>query len=149
MAATASSERVIANLIARYAELTDDGDFDGLGEMMAGANFSLNGGTPVHGAAAVTRLGNETLQTFEDGTPKTRHVTTNVFIDVDEESGTAVARSYFTVFQSLADFPLQAIAAGRYRDRFTRADGTWAFAERHVISDFFGDTSHHVKAAAH
>jgi hypothetical protein len=46
----------------------------------------------------------------------------NLIIDVDENEGTATSRSYFTVFQSLPGFPLQAIASGRYHDRFRRHD---------------------------
>jgi hypothetical protein len=93
-----TSDREIANLIARYAELTDLGDFEGLGQLFEDADFVLNGGETRHGAAAVTRLGRDMLQTYEDGTLKTRHVTSNVFIDVDEAAGTAVGRAYFTVF---------------------------------------------------
>lgn len=146
MPSSLASDRAIANLIARYAELTDNGDFTTLGDLMADADFSLNGGPPIHGAAAVTRLGHDVLQTYDDGTPKTRHLTTNLYIEVDEDAGTATARAYFTVLQALPDFPLQPVAAGRYRDRFTRTGGTWAFAERQVITDFSGDVSHHVKS---
>jgi 3-phenylpropionate/cinnamic acid dioxygenase small subunit len=135
----------IANLIARYAFVTDDGDFAALGELFARGSLSLNGGDPVHGAAAVTALAHRVLQTYEDGTPRTRHVTTNLLIDVDEADGTARSRSYFTVLQSLPSFPLQPIAAGHYEDRFTRADGRWHFAERLVSTDFTGDTTHHVR----
>jgi 3-phenylpropionate/cinnamic acid dioxygenase small subunit len=142
-----TSDREIANLFARYAELTDLGDFEGLGALFEDADFILNGGTARPGSAAVTQLGHDTLQTYDDGTPKTRHVTSNVFIDVDDDAGTATGRAYFTVFQSLPGFPLQPVAAGRYRDRFERLAGSWRFASREVISDFFGDVSHHVKNA--
>ena len=54
------------------------------------------------------------------GTPHTKHLVTNLVIDVDDVAGTASARSYFTVLQSLPDFPLQPIIAGRYRDDFER-----------------------------
>jgi SnoaL-like domain len=135
----------IANLIARYAFATDDGDFPALGRLFTQATFALNNGEPVHGAAAVTALARQVLQTYEDGTPRTRHVTTNLFIDIDEPGGTARSRSYFTVLQSLPTFPLQPIAAGHYEDRFTRdASGAWHFATRAVHTDFTGDTSHHV-----
>ena len=142
-----TSDREIANLIARYAELTDLGDFEGLGALFEEADFILNGGTAKHGSAAVTQLADDTLQTYGDGTPRTRHVTSSVFIDVDENAGTATGRAYFTVFQALPDFPLQPVAAGRYRDQYQRQAGNWYFASREVISDFFGDVSHHVKSA--
>ena len=64
------------------------------------------------------------------GTPRTKHVTTNAIIEVDDEAGTAAARSYYTVFQQLDDFPLQPIITGRYHDTFHRIDGVWWFDQR-------------------
>jgi SnoaL-like domain len=64
---------------------------------------------------------------------------------VDEDEGTATARSYVTVFQGLADFPLQPIFSGRYRDRFALVDGEWRWQERTVHGDLYGDVSHHVR----
>ncbi|HEX4829524.1 MAG TPA: nuclear transport factor 2 family protein [Trebonia sp.] len=144
-----SSYEQIANLIARYAFATDDGDFAALGALFARGRLALNGGEPVSGAAGIAGLAEAVLQTYEGGSLRTRHVTTNLFIDVDEDAGTARSRSYFTVFQSLPELPLQPIAAGHYQDRFARVDGRWCFAERAVVTDFSGDVSHHVRAAAH
>jgi hypothetical protein len=141
----AASGRVIENLIATYAFLVDDGEFAKLGVLLGDAGFRLNGGPVIKGRDAIERFASETLQTYADGTPRTRHVTTNLIIEVDEEAGTAVSRSYYTVFQSLPDFPLQAIATGRYQDRFQRQDGHWRFAERTVTTSFSGDLSHHVR----
>jgi SnoaL-like domain len=98
----------------------------------------LNGGPAVSGRQAIERLARDTLQTYDDGTPRTRHVTTNILIEVDERAGTATPRSYFTVFQSLPGFPLQAIASGRYRDRFQQQNGRWCFAQRQVTTSFTG-----------
>jgi 3-phenylpropionate/cinnamic acid dioxygenase small subunit len=137
--------RSIENLIATYAFLVDDGEFATLGELLAEADFTLNGGPAVSGREAIERLARETLQTYDDGTPRTRHVTTNIIIEVDEREGTATSRSYFTVFQSLPGFPLQAIASGRYRDRFQKRDGRWRFTQRFVTTSFTGDVSHHVR----
>jgi hypothetical protein len=142
----AAASRVIENLIATYAFLVDDGEFAGLGDLLADAGFSLNGGPAVRGRDAIERLARETLQTYGDGTPRTRHVTTNIIIEVDEQAGTATSRSYFTVFQSLPGFPLQAIASGRYQDRFQQRDGRWRFIQRLVTTSFTGDVSHHVRA---
>src|ERR1700741_3450074 len=115
-----SSYGQTANLIARYAFVTDDGDFAALGQLFSHGSFSLNGGAPVHGAAAVTELARRILQTYQDGTPRTRHVTTTLLTTIDEQAARAQSRSYFPVFQSLPDLPLQPIAAGHYEDRFTR-----------------------------
>jgi hypothetical protein len=86
----------------------------------------------------------------EDGDPlrrrhATQHVTTNVAVAVDEGGGTATARSYFTVLQSVSGSPLQVIIAGRYADTFERADGEWRFTNRVVHSDLVGDLSRHLK----
>jgi 3-phenylpropionate/cinnamic acid dioxygenase small subunit len=82
---------------------------------------------------------------YDDGTPRTKHVITNVATDVDEEADTAESRSYFTVLQSLPEFPLQPIVSGRYQDRFARSNGKWRFVERRVITDLVGDMSHHFR----
>ena len=141
----APSSRIIENLIATYAFLVDDGEFAKLGDLLAEADFSLNGGPAVRGRDAIEKFARDTLQTYDDGTPRTRHVTTNIIIEVDEQAGSATSRSYFTVFQSLPGFPLQAIASGRYQDRFQRRDGRWHFTERRVSTSFTGDVSHHVR----
>ncbi|MEU3985986.1 nuclear transport factor 2 family protein [Streptomyces sp. NPDC026672] len=143
-----TGERAVENLVARYAFLVDDGDFAGLGELLADAEFSLNGDTVTGGARAVEDFAHHTLQVHADGTPRTRHVTTNLLVEVDEEAGTALSRSYFTVFQALDGFPLQPVAAGRYRDRFERREGEWRFTFRQVETDMLGDVSHHVRAHA-
>jgi hypothetical protein len=45
---TVSVYRAIENLIATYAELVDDGDFAGLGALLADATFT-GSGAPVSG----------------------------------------------------------------------------------------------------
>ena len=142
-----TAERVIENLIAHYAFLVDDGDFAGLGELLNAAEFQL-GDAVAHGKADIEQVAAAVLQTYPDGTPRTRHVTTNLIIHVDEDTGTAASRSYFTVFQQTEDFPLQPVASGRYRDAFEFHDGQWRFTARQVSTDLVGDVSHHVKATA-
>lgn len=137
----------IANLIATYAFLVDDGRFAELGDLLADAEFTL-GTTTVHGPREIEELAHRVLRTFDDGTPRTRHVTTNVLIEIDPENhDTARSRSYYTVLQQTPDFPLQPIACGHYRDRFERRDGAWRFVRRVVTTDLGGDLSHHVKTA--
>ena len=81
---------------------------------------------------------------YETGTPCTQHMTTNAIIEVDENSISATGRTRFTVFQCLPDFPLQAIIAGRYLDRFGWAEGRWFFVERKMLVEFVGDLSRHL-----
>nr|BFD94309.1 nuclear transport factor 2 family protein [Kitasatospora sp. Xyl93] len=139
------SHRAIENLIARYAELVDDGDFAGLGVLLADAVF-VGGGGPVCGGEAIEAMFRDTIVVYADGTPRTQHVTSNVAVEVDEPAGTATARSYVTVLQALPGLPLQAVAAGRYHDRFARGeDGRWRFVERRVRITLVGDVSRHLR----
>jgi 3-phenylpropionate/cinnamic acid dioxygenase small subunit len=142
-----SSEREIENLIARYAFLVDDGDFAGLGELLDAADFTL-GASTVRGKEAIGELARNVLLTYADGTPRTRHVTTNLIIDVDEADDIATSCSYFTVMQQTDGFALQPVASGRYRDAFQCRRGTWFFTKRDVSTDLVGDVSHHVRASA-
>jgi len=80
-----------------------------------------------------------------DGTPRTKHVTTNVIVEIDDAAGTATARSYFTVFQRTDAVPLQAIVAGRYHDRFARAGEGWRFTDRLIYMDLVGDLHDHLR----
>ncbi|MFF0295083.1 nuclear transport factor 2 family protein [Kitasatospora sp. NPDC004614] len=141
----ASGRHAVENLIARYAELVDDGDFAGLGALLADAAFT-GSGDPVRGRDAIERMFRGMLIVYADGTPRTQHVTTNLAVEVDEEAGTASARSYVTVFQSLPELPLQAIVCGRYHDRFERRDGQWRFVERRFRATLVGDVSRHLRS---
>jgi hypothetical protein len=99
----------------------------------------------VNGPDAIEKMFSDTLITYDDGTPRTKHVTTNIAIELDEEAGTAVSRAYFTVLQALPGLPLQPIVSGRYHDRFERSADRWRFAERQVRIDLTGDVSRHLR----
>jgi 3-phenylpropionate/cinnamic acid dioxygenase small subunit len=139
-----SGYRAIASLIATYAELVDDGDFAAVGVLLADATFTGGAGS-VTGREAIEKMLRDNVIVYDDGTPRTRHVTTNLAIEVDEEAGTAVSRSYFTALQALPDMALQPIVSGRYHDRFARRDGRWRFVERRVRTDLVGDVTRHLR----
>ena len=135
----------IANLVYRYAELIDAGDFDGLGELFADAVITTEGNSArSRGAREVTEMYVNSTRRYDDnGTPHTKHVTTNLVVDIDDAREHATCRSYFTVFQQTAALPLQPIIAGRYHDEFRRTVH-WSFAGRHIIVDLVGDLSQHL-----
>ena len=143
----ADSYRAIENLIASYAELVDDGDFAGVGMLLADATF-IGAAGEVSGRDAIEKMLRDRLIVYDDGTPRTKHVTTNIAIEIDEEAGTADSRSYFTVLQALPELALQPIVSGRYQDRFVRRDGRWRFVERRVRTDLVGDVSRHLRPAS-
>ncbi|WP_326835564.1 nuclear transport factor 2 family protein [Amycolatopsis rhabdoformis] len=141
-----TAHHAIENLIFTYAARVDEGDFAAVGELFAHGTFA--GGAPATGRAAVERYFRDTLVVYPDGTPRTRHLTTNVRVEVDEAAGTATAHSYWTALQAVPGLPLQPIASGYYDDRFERADGSWRFVERRPHVALAGDLSHHLKIAA-
>jgi 3-phenylpropionate/cinnamic acid dioxygenase small subunit len=135
----------IGNLIARYAELIDAGDFDGVGDLLGRAAVgAADSPSLLSGRDALVSLFTSTTRRYPDGTPGTKHVTTNLILDIDDEDGTASARSYWTVLQAVPGLPLQPILAGRYHDRFTRRDHRWEFTERRYLVELVGDVSHHM-----
>ena len=81
---------------------------------------------------------------YPDGTPGTKHVISNLHLEIEEAAGTASARSYWTVLQAVPGLPLQPILAGRYHDRFARDPDGWYFVERQYLIDLVGDVSHHM-----
>ncbi|NHC21661.1 nuclear transport factor 2 family protein [Nocardioides sp. IC4_145] len=134
------SARAIENLLYLYAERVDAGDLDGVAAL-----FEHGSVVGHEGPAAVREMYAATVRLHEPtGRPLSHHVVSNPIVDVDEAAGTATCRSRFTVLQATPDLPLQAVAAGRYVDTFTRVDGTWWFATRSMRLDLTGDLSQHL-----
>jgi 3-phenylpropionate/cinnamic acid dioxygenase small subunit len=133
----------IRNLLGRYCELMDAGDFEGVAELLAHATLRDEHGNEVAaGHDGVLALYGATI--LHHGSPRTRHLTTNTILEVDDAADTATARSAFVVLQATDALALQPIIAGRYRDRFERVDGAWRFAERAFAVDLVGDLSQHL-----
>ena len=141
-----SAETQIANLLYRYAECMDNGDFAGAAALFEHARLRVaEGPDGTIGAATILAIWKSTVTLYPDGTPRTKHVVTNPIIEVDETAGTASCRSYYTVIQQTDDFPLQPIVTGRYHDRFERVDGRWRYSFRdYSLMDMIGDVSHHL-----
>lgn len=143
------SGRDIENLIYAYAERLDAGDLDGVAELFAhGRICGIENGPPetvFTGVAGVRQMYEMATRLYDDGTPKTKHNTSNVQIYVDDSAGTARSRSYYAVTQATPDLPLQVIVTGHYHDTFHRVDGAWGFDTRTMFVDQVGDMSHHLK----
>jgi 3-phenylpropionate/cinnamic acid dioxygenase small subunit len=138
------ASRQIENLIYFYAEHIDLGDLDGVAALFRQGEIL----TPVSGNRSVgyqdvLALYRQAVRIYDDtGTPKTKHLTTNVIINVEGEC--ANSRSYFTVIQATADLPLQPIISGRYHDKFICEGDLWRFEQRCVFVDHIGDCSAHL-----
>ena len=149
-----TASEAITKLIYTYAERIDAGDFVGIGELFAHATLTFEGfGDAVTGQDAIAALYGRTTRRYEDGTPRTKHVMTNVMVDVDDghdegrgdAPATARSRSYFTVLQAVPGaLALQPIIAGRYRHTYERVDAQWRVTTMHIIIDLVGDLGHHM-----
>jgi 3-phenylpropionate/cinnamic acid dioxygenase small subunit len=129
----------VTELLYRYAELIDAGDFDGVGALLGRGNFM-----GVSGAERIAKLFATTTRRFpENGnTPRTRHLVLNPIVDVDGDAATA--RSTFCVVQQTETVALQPIVVGRYADIFARDSEGWHFTERTVDIQMIGDVSDHL-----
>lgn len=144
------SARQIENLLYTYAERIDSGDLDGVAALFTHGRICAVENAPpeatFEGREGTRKMYEMSTWIYPDsGTPKTKHVTTNANIEVDEEAGTASAHSYFTVTQATDELPLQIIVTGRYHDTFHRIERTWWFDTRIMFIDQVGNMSHHLK----
>jgi 3-phenylpropionate/cinnamic acid dioxygenase small subunit len=134
----------ITELLYRYAELIDAGDFDGVGRLLARATFGGTGPQGASGAENIAKLFGATTRRYpgHGNTPRTRHLVLNPIVDVMDS--TATARSTFCVVQHTETVPLQPIVVGRYLDTFTCDDAGWYFTSRQVDVEMIGDISAHL-----
>jgi 3-phenylpropionate/cinnamic acid dioxygenase small subunit len=136
----------IARLIHLYAERLDEGDFQGVADLFTHAVLRSNHRPDGRrGRDAALQLYRDTVQ-LHAGKPATKHVITNLVVELEPDAPIATARSYFTVFQARPELPLQAIIAGRYHDRFEKVDRAWRFSDRLILVDLLGDLRFHLKS---
>lgn len=136
----------ISRLLLGYPEAVDRGDFAAVGRLFDGVR--LGDGEPMS-ARQFEDLWRNTVLTYEDGLPFTKHVVTNIDIVFDEDLATARSRSYYTVLQARPEFDpkIQIIIAGTYNDTFERDGSAWRWIERKEHADLIGDLRYHVSEA--
>ena len=138
------SFHAIGNLLARYSQLVDAGDFEGVGAHLAHCTLSSGAtGREWAGAAAITGMYRSAVIVDERGSPRTKHLTTNMVVDIDDDAGRATAESSFVVLQA-GRGAIAVICAGRYEDELARIDGDWQLVRRHMVLDLEGDLSAHL-----
>jgi len=136
----------IQNLIHRYAERLDRGDFEGVAELFAEAEVYLPARAEPFRADAAGLLAVWRSMVRIDpasGTPQTRHLMSNLIIEA-EGKDTARSQAYGTVLQATPDLPLQPIITVTYHDRFAKRGGAWRFTERRLEMGLIGNLSQHL-----
>lgn len=135
----------LRNLLGRYCEAIDRGDFDAIGALFAHGTIADEHGTPLASGADEVAAFYRRGTRMHGATPATKHLTVNTVFDVDETNGVATARSSYVVLQRTDALALQPIIAGRYADRFARTDDTWHFVERRFHVDLVGELGDHLR----
>ena len=140
-----SAREEITHLMNLYCFALDTGDLDGFADLFENGEWTMEGFTPKRGKQDLLHVTSNVIL-YEDGTPKTKHITANVDLEINEGAGTAKCQCYVTVLQQTENFPLQTIFSGHYFDEFERVDGGWRFAKRIIRNMLAGDLSAHLKA---
>ena len=137
------SRTQITHLINQYGFTIDTGDLQGFAQLFENAEWTVEGTEPRVGTQQVLDA-LSTVRIYEDGTPRTKHIVSNLDLEINEVNNSAQSQCYVTVFQQTNDFPLQAIFCGHYFDRFQRVEGLWQFSQRIIRYMMVGDLSAHL-----
>lgn len=139
-----SAREEILHLMNQYCFTIDTGDLDGFASLFEHGEWTIEGSKPNIGKQRLLKtLSNVII--YEDGTPRTKHITTNVDIKIDEDKCIAKSECYVTVLQKTDNFPLQPIFSGHYFDDFECVDDSWRFSKRIIRYALVGDMSAHLK----
>ncbi|MDR0281215.1 MAG: nuclear transport factor 2 family protein [Paucimonas sp.] len=91
-----TSSVLISNLLYRYAECLDCGDFVSAASLFRHARIRVGKDAPLIDADGMLRLLRELVILYPCGTPRTRHVTSNPIFEIDEAGNRATVRSCYT-----------------------------------------------------
>jgi uncharacterized protein (TIGR02246 family) len=132
------AERACEALITRYTHLVDEGRASGVADL-----FTVDG---VWASPEATLEGRDAIRAAflrrERSGRRSRHVCTNVVIDVEDDGAAATGLCYVTLYRTDAEgTPARGTTpdlVGVYRDRFVRtdADGGWRIASRRTEVTF-------------
>ena len=141
-----AAEDEIARLISAYCTGIDTGHLDDTAQLFAEGTWYLTPDSPLSGTEDVARFLHDNAILYA-GVPGTRHVVTNIRIDLAGDRATARAQSYVIVFQAVPGSAPEIIFQGAYDDAFAHSGSSWHFAERRILTDGTGDMSRHLKGA--
>jgi hypothetical protein len=131
----------IAGLVYSYALFLDRGDIDGVVALFEHSTWRGDPNGPVLRGVAEIRPVYERLLTAL-GNLRTKHLLTNLAIEIHDGGATAASHCYWTVLQNTRPgASIDVTLSGQYADRFEKVDGTWRFAERTITTDLFGDAT--------
>ena len=135
----------ITALVNRYGELIDTGDIDGVVAMFEHATWRSAATGSVLRTPEEIRAVYDRIMLY-DGVPRTRHLMTNVTIDLVDGDDDATGRSTYTVLQEVEPGgPIAIVVVGRYEDRYHRGSDGWHLTDRLFHIDLSADQSRHFR----
>lgn len=141
-----AAEDEITRLLFAYCTGIDTGHLYDTAQLFEQGTWYLTPDTPLSGTEDVARFLHDNVILY-DGVPGTRHVVTNIRIDLADDHSTARAQSYVIVFQAVPGSAPEIIFQGAYDDAFAHSGSSWHFTERRILTDGTGDMSRHLKGA--
>ena len=138
-----SDRAEIIALVHEYARRLDAGDLDGVAALFEQATWRSESTGEVRRGREEVRAVYERVLLY-DGSPRTKHLITNLTIDVEPDADRAVGECCFTVLQGIeAGKPIEIILSGRYVDQFEISAGAWRFSDRLFVVDLAGNLERH------
>lgn len=128
----------ITKLVNSYARLLDAGDVDAVAALFEHSTWRSAGGQVLRGSAAVKPV-YDALKNNQ-GSSRTKHLLSNLTVEIGEGNRTARSHCYWTVLQATAPGePTTVTLTGQYTDTFEKVAGRWRFSDRLITTDFTGD----------
>lgn len=147
------ARHAIEDAIFAYAEAIDSGRIEDLIGLLADCSLILPDGNSLEGGAAIAARYRDLIIFYDEdgrqlprgattGTPRTRHVITNLRFRFASDARAAEVTSYLTVYQNL-DGVNTLVAGGRYVDRFELTISGWRTKAKSIFIEQGGDMSRH------
>ena len=132
----------IRTLVYSYARLLDGGDVDGVVALFEHSTWrTLPNGSVLRGSAEVRPVYENLLA--REGDLQTKHLITNLSIEIEPGANAASSHCYWTVLRSAPNEPIAVTLSGQYTDRFQKLDGQWRFVDRLISIDQTAEPSDH------
>lgn len=123
-------------LTAKYSHFVDYREFEKLGELLADASFRLTWGA--EGIETGEIIGRREIEGFYAdhlaSRRPSRHVITNIAIDLDGDGQGAEVHSYLTSVGHPPE-PPSVLLSGHYEDRFEKIDGDWRYVRKYCVME--------------
>ena len=135
-----SDEAAITVLVHSYARLLDGSDVDAVVALFEHSTWRSEPGGAVRRGPAEIRPVYERLTAHHRG--RTKHLLTNLSIDVHPRTDTASSHCYWTVLVAAGTGGrIEISLSGQYADTFEKVDGVWRFTDRLITVDLNGEPS--------